>query len=260
MSFFWESMSTYLTPQGMKSAVELLTNPKMTIGGGTIMDNIYNLYQTQVKVQGGGGSAKLRLSKEAKQKIQTFVTSKRVLRGGQSIAEIFLKVVSPHGFEMIQKAVGGASKQRVAAATLKGGRSRGGAASSSQSAKSGKSRTPKQNKAKQGVRVAVRQKGGKWWWPFCDDGTTSNTVALDGAVMKATLPNAASINNLPGATQSTQSLEMLKLTSLMDRANSLGNQRLPTNEQITQLPKVLSPAATSYTVDATSPYNAYFRL
>ena len=252
MSFFWQSMSDYLTPQGMKTAVDLLTSPKMTVGGGTIMDNIYDLYRTHVKVQAGGGNAKLtmKLTKEAQQKIQTFLTSKRVLRGGASISEIFLKVVSPHGFEMIQKAVGGASKRRSTGGATK-------ASASSKSVKSGGKKKPKSpSKA-----VTIRQRGGKWWWPFCDDSSSADTVAIDGAAMKTTLPNAAAINNLPGHTPSTQSLEMLKLTSLFDRANSLGNQNVPSMQSISPpLPKVLNPAATSYTADASTPYNAYFRL
>lgn len=110
-----QSLSSVFTPTGLRMATDLLGSKSVLVGGRCgVADAMYDAYKAQTG--GGGGGAprpSVQLSPAGEKKLRAFLTSRRVLRGGESIADTFLKVVSPAGFERIQSAVTGGRGPRV---------------------------------------------------------------------------------------------------------------------------------------------------
>jgi hypothetical protein len=111
------AVKSAFTPAGFKMFTRILSDPTMTGGGKTnFVDSMYAAYKTQVAQQQAGGGKKNAkkgnvempsLSKPGAKALRTFLTSRRVLRGGDTVADTFLKFVSPYGYQQIKTCVGG---------------------------------------------------------------------------------------------------------------------------------------------------------
>ena len=124
------------TPFGIKAVQDMLTSPAMMKGGkNSLVDTMYDIYKTHVLPAQKGGArrradapstpAGVELSDKGVRQVRVLLTSKRVLRGGASLSDTFLRIVSPRGFDLVREATGGGARKPAPAKKLS--RKRGGA-------------------------------------------------------------------------------------------------------------------------------------
>lgn len=219
LSAFITSVGPLFTPFGLKVAADMMTRPSMMHGGGeSFVDTMYGIYKDFTRPpaphQRGGSAArrlgKLALSDAGKRRLRTLLTSDRVVRGGTSVADLFLQVVNPQGYDLVQKAL---------ASTTSGGK----------------------------LKKHRRQRGGDSWFQrwFCDDGASSSGTPT--VITQPLLPVSEAINSLPGAASPQQSMEMVKLDRLLADA-AFDNAKYsshPTDAQLKNMPEVARPAFSS---------------